>query len=178
MACCLTVPSHYLKQCWHFISGFLCHSCKSDFTARAQITIMWNEFENYTFRFIATSPRGNELMLRNDRKCKYTFLFSQSNWAQKGLKVELRLCYLSNKNFDHKTFGLELGPNCHHFADIFICIFLAENVCIFIEISLKFVSYGEIGNKSALVPIMAWHLPGAKPLLEPMLTLYQLNWYE
>ena len=37
------------------------------------------------------------------------------------------------------------------------------------QITLKYVPWGLIGNKSALVQLMAWHLTGAKPLSEPML---------
>ena len=36
-------------------------------------------------------------------------------------------------------------------------------------ISLKFVSDGSINNIPALVQIMAWRLPGTKPLFEPMM---------
>ena len=53
--------------------------------------------------------------------------------------------------------------------DIFKCIFLKENVWIPTEISLKFVSEGPINNIPALVQIMAWRRPGAKPLSEPMM---------
>ena len=39
-----------------------------------------------------------------------------------------------------------------HFADdIFKCIFVNENACILIEISLNFVPKGSIDNKPALV---------------------------
>ena len=54
--------------------------------------------------------------------------------------------------------------------DIFKRIFFNENVRILNQISLKFVPNGSIDNKPALVQIMAWHLPGDKPLSEPMLT--------
>ena len=44
------------------------------------------------------------------------------------------------------------GPNGHHFADaIFRCIFMNENICIVIEISLQFVHNGPIDNNLALV---------------------------
>ena len=63
------------------------------------------------------------------------------------------------------------GQNVRHNADdIFKCIFLNENLCISIEISLKFVAKGPISNIPALVQIMAWRRPGDKPLSEPMLT--------
>ena len=56
-----------------------------------------------------------------------------------------------------------------HFPDIFKCIFLNENVCILIKISLKFVPKGPINNIPALVQIMAWRRSGDKPLSEPMM---------
>ena len=63
-----------------------------------------------------------------------------------------------------------LRQNGRHFADdIFKCIFLNENVWIPIKISLKFVPKGPINNIPALVQIMVWRCPGAKPLSEPMM---------
>ena len=59
--------------------------------------------------------------------------------------------------------------NGRHFADVFKCIFLDENVWIPIKISLKFVPKCSINNISSLVQIMAWCLPGNKPLSEPMM---------
>ena len=57
-----------------------------------------------------------------------------------------------------------------HFADtIFKCIFLNEIFCIFIRISLKYVSIGPVINIAALVQMMAWHQTGDKPLSEPMM---------
>ena len=60
--------------------------------------------------------------------------------------------------------------NGWHFADdIFKRIFFNKNVWISIKISLKFVSKGLINNIPALVQIMAWRRPGAKPLSEAMM---------
>ena len=60
--------------------------------------------------------------------------------------------------------------NGRHFADdIFKCIFLNENVWIPIQISLKFVPKSPINNIPALVQMMVWRRPGAKPLSEPMM---------
>ena len=53
----------------------------------------------------------------------------------------------------------------------FKCIFLNENICISIKISLKFVPKLQINNIPALVQIMAWHRPGDKPLSEPMMQI-------
>ena len=63
--------------------------------------------------------------------------------------------------------------NGRHFADdIFKCIFLNENVCILIKISLKFVPQGTINNIPALVQIMAWRRPGNMPLSGPMMVRF------
>ena len=60
--------------------------------------------------------------------------------------------------------------NGRHFPDdIFIFIFLNENVWISVKISLKFVPKGPINNIPALIQIMAWRRPGDKPLSEAML---------
>ena len=48
-------------------------------------------------------------------------------------------------------------------------IFLNENRCISMKISLKFVPKGWIDNRPALIQIMAWHLLGDKPLSAPMM---------
>ena len=61
------------------------------------------------------------------------------------------------------------GQNGCQFADdIFKFIYVIEEVCILIKISLNFVPMGPIDSKPALVQIMAWHRPGDKPLSEPM----------
>ena len=62
--------------------------------------------------------------------------------------------------------------NRRHFADdIFKCILLNETLLVSIEISLKFIPKGPINNIPALVQIMAWCLPGDKPLSEPMMII-------
>ena len=44
------------------------------------------------------------------------------------------------------------GQNGHHFADdTFVSILVYENLCILIEISLKFVPKGPIDNNTAFV---------------------------
>ena len=57
----------------------------------------------------------------------------------------------------------------HSTDAIFKCIFLIENICISIKISLKFVPEDLINNISSLVQTMAWRRPGDKPLSEPMM---------
>ena len=66
---------------------------------------------------------------------------------------------------------LRLRQKFGHFANIFKCIFLNENVWISIKISLKFVPKGPINNHyhAAFVQIMAWRRTDHKPLSEPMM---------
>ena len=65
---------------------------------------------------------------------------------------------------------LRLKQNGRRFADdVFKCIFLNENVCILIKISLKFVPKCPINNIPALVQVMVWRRSGDKPLSEPMM---------
>ena len=68
--------------------------------------------------------------------------------------------------------ALRLRQNRRHFADVFKCNFLNENVWIQIKISLKFVPKGRINNIPVLVQLMAWHLTGDKPSSEPMMTQF------
>ena len=61
------------------------------------------------------------------------------------------------------------GQNGWHIADdTFKCIFVNENFCILIRISVK----GPIANKPALVQVMSWRRTGDRPLSEPMLTQF------
>ena len=71
----------------------------------------------------------------------------------------------------HRTIFNTLRPRQigRHFADIFKCIFVNENVWILLNISLKFVPRVRIYNTAALVQIMAWRRPGDKPLSEPVM---------
>ena len=76
-------------------------------------------------------------------------------------------CILAAKLPCHLTSLTHCGRD--KMADIFKCIFLNENCCILIKISLKYVLKGSIDNNPALVQIMAWCRIGNKPLFEPMM---------
>ena len=54
---------------------------------------------------------------------------------------------------------------------IFKCIFVKENVCILMKISLKFVHSRPIDSKSSLVQVMARHWTCDKPILEPLMIM-------
>ena len=62
-------------------------------------------------------------------------------------------CLLSHTGGLHDGFNSSpLGQNGHHFTDDnFRCIFVDENFCILIRISLKFVPKGPIDNNPALI---------------------------
>ena len=64
---------------------------------------------------------------------------------------------------------LRLRQNGCHFADMFKCIFLNENVWNPRKISLKFLPKCPIDNNPALVQRMAWCLNSTKPSSEPMM---------
>ena len=66
MDCCLTAPSHYLKQCRLMISGVLWHSPDNNFTENTQDINCWNEFEIYLFETIVKSPRGQWINIQMD----------------------------------------------------------------------------------------------------------------
>ena len=57
-ACWLTVPCHYLNQCWVIISEVLWHSSEANFTGDVQGIYPWYEFENYKFKITVAPPRG------------------------------------------------------------------------------------------------------------------------
>ena len=61
--CCLTAPSHYLKQCWLIINGVLLHSTlpRDQFIEIAEVINSYSELDLYTCEFTPTSLRVNEL---------------------------------------------------------------------------------------------------------------------
>ena len=61
-------------------------------------------------------------------------------------------CYILVSHCRETVNSSPPGQNGHHFADdIFRCIFVNEKICIWTEISLKFVPKGPLDNKPALV---------------------------
>ena len=79
-------------------------------------------------------------------------------------------CKLSRFEFENSFNTLRPRQNGRHIAaDTFKCIFLFENVWIWIKFSLKFVPGVRINNIPALVQVMAWRRIGDKPLCEPMM---------
>ena len=58
-----------------------------------------------------------------------------------------------------------------HSAKIFRCLFLKENIPISIDISVNFAPKCQMNNIPTRVQIMAWRLPGDKPLSETMMVI-------
>ena len=57
-ACCLTATSHYLNQCWLIISEFQWHSSEGDFIRDTSAINHQNYLENYWYKILSKSPRG------------------------------------------------------------------------------------------------------------------------
>ena len=95
--------------------------------------------------------------------------------VQSMMRVTVRISYESHISFMAQSINPParylntLRPrqnDCLFTDDTFKRIFLNENIRISNKISPKFVPNGLINNIPALVLIMAWHLPGDKPLSE------------
>ena len=62
-------------------------------------------------------------------------------------------------------------------VDSFNCIFLTENCCVLVKISLIFVPKGPVDNNLALVQIMAWLQTDDQPLSEPIISYLLMYMY-
>ena len=69
MACCLTAPSHYIKQCWLMV---LWYSPKSNFIGIVEGINLGNKLENYTFKIIFPSARG-QWVKESCASCRHWF---------------------------------------------------------------------------------------------------------
>ena len=121
------------------------------------------EQDVWMVEFWGTCPK-NLNMLRDDR---YAMAFSSrinyylSNWCLNKTFVCWNVISLTHWALD------KMAENFHMtFSNGFFC---NENVSTSIKILLRFVPKGPINNTPALVQIMVWRRPGAKPLSEPMM---------
>ena len=198
MACCLTAPSHYQNQCWLTIKGDLWHSLESNFTRSPGEINPQHVFRNYTFEITSTSPRDGlkwfMMMSSNGNIFRITgplcgeFTGHGEFPTQRPVTQSFDVFFDLNKRLSKQPWGwwfetpswslwrqcnvstLRQRQNDRLFADdIFKRIFLNGNIKISNKISLKFVPTGLINNIPTLVLIMAWRLPGDKPLFEPMM---------
>ena len=63
MACCHQATSHYLNQCWLIISKVLWHSSEEIIIRRFGDTNQQSKIEDYIFKIISRSPRGQWVKL-------------------------------------------------------------------------------------------------------------------
>ena len=132
------------------------------------IKCYWEKLEILTRNWAKTGPQWvNALIFR------YSYENSLGWCHETSLVPGIYRC-----GFENAIFNLVLAcvntlrprQKGRHFPDdIFKCIFLFENVWIWIKISLKCVPKVRINNIPALVQIMAWHRIGDKPLSESMM---------
>ena len=90
----------------------------------------------------------------------------------KGIFQKLSILWWSlNPHFPLRGFINLLRPrqNSCHFADIFRLIFLHENCCILIQISLRLVPEASIHSKSALNQKMACCPTSDEPLFDGLI---------
>ena len=81
IACCLTAPSHYLKQCWLIISKVQLHSSGCNFTRDVSAISHWNWLENHLSKFLFKSPWGQWVNFRKHSMClhfKASFIFEMT----------------------------------------------------------------------------------------------------
>ena len=145
MACCLTASCHCLSKRWLIITAHHCHCLN-----KRWLIINWS-----SLRFVGIYWKFTENAQDLSPWCEFeNYWFKMLATFPMGRWVNI----------------LRPRQNGRHFADdIFKCISLNENVWIPIKVSLKFVPQGPINKIPALVQIMAWRLPGDKPLSEAMM---------
>ena len=104
--------------------------------------------------------------------CLNIYIAFQNDYAKSKLYKSLYIsAYVHVLILIHGSINtLRPTQNGRHFTDdILKWLFLNENVWLFIEVWLNFVSKSPINNIPALVQIMDWRRPGKNPLSEPMI---------
>ena len=74
MACCLTAPSHYLNQCWLFVSTDQWRLSKGNFTRDTQAINHENQLQFAWIKFLSNLPGANELIQWPDCPLGYKVL--------------------------------------------------------------------------------------------------------
>ena len=71
MACCLTAPNHYLKQCWLLISKVLWHSPENNFAMNAQAAmLLFLSLKIILIKSLPHIPSANELTCHKRTMCQ------------------------------------------------------------------------------------------------------------
>ena len=108
----------------------------------------------------------------------WKYIFDHPGWVHKQMEITIILILtwkIMHKLYTETVNTWRLRQNGRHFADVFNCIFLNEDIWISLKISLKFVRKVRINHIPTLVQIMAWRLPGDKLLSEPMMVSLLTN---
>ena len=125
----------------------------------SNVSIDGNALENVACEWWSFFPRGDELRISIHVNSIHKWIIRiYQAWSSLVIRIV--------------SFINTLGPrqNGRHFpVDFFKCIFLNENIWIYVKISLKFILKGPINNIPALVQLMAWCRPGDKLLCKPMM---------
>ena len=122
------------------------------------------EFPERFFRIFQWIPYEDDIR----RNVLYKLLHKRSMMESSSYQCEI----YNDLRRQNKVLFNTLGPkqNGRPFPDdIFKCIYLNENVCIVVNISLKFVPRDPINDFPALFQIRPWRRPGDKPLSESMM---------
>ena len=176
----------------HFVQAPFCVKPVFHLHLKEQISVkLYLEMQSFHFS-LKKMPWTLLFAKKKFQTQKFTlclFVFQVKLWSQSGLRVAVpSSSHLSTSSttlsgpmrapernspiINWWRWAVQMRPrqNGRHFPDdIFGCLFLNENCCILIKISLKFCSPQSNWNIPALVQIMAWHRSGAKPLSEPMM---------
>ena len=99
----------------------------------------------------------------------HTLIYTNITGVNDSTRCDIRHILIHIRRCRVPIITLKPRQNGRNFADdTFKRIFLNGNVCISIEMSLKFVPRCPINNIQVLFQIMAWCRPGDKPLSEAM----------
>ena len=95
--------SHYLNQCLLLISRVLWHSPENNFTGSGPDTTLYDEFENYIFKNITTSPRDQwvnqvHIWSRISLFTKKCVTVSKSKWNTSEDYFQLKKCYWTHSH--------------------------------------------------------------------------------
>ena len=94
IACCLTAPSNYLNQCSTSHQWVSVAFTWEQFIVSAQAIILYREFENYTFKIIATFPRGQWV---NTGNASHADISTEEWWGSTGpTKLQNQWCILKS----------------------------------------------------------------------------------
>ena len=168
---------HKKKSCFEICGNFHCGNIMASQSSYLPMEISkWIRWNLY-IEFDSWQPKYRPTMSVRDRPTMSVIgLWYELHAAAPCIKTTSVLPLLT---LEFKALRPEQNGRCC--ADvIFKCIFMNEIFVYWIQVSLEFLPWHPIDNKSALVQVMAWHRTGDKPLPDPMMTdftdAYEHHW--